>query len=365
MVRRRVLHPGADVDKYSTSCGWGTGTDVTRTLEVRTARSRAAGDAGGRRGRGARVLRRRARAGRATEAAAARRARRLLVRGRRGEAAPRRGGGLPAGAQGPPGAARRATCARFVAERGLDVRWSDEIPGTVRCHLDDPFGNRIELSRHRGRTRPAMSRTIRYQQIADDLRGRIAALGGGRLLPSESDLSAEFGVSRVTVRRALELLRDEGLVESRQGFGWYRVRRAAAPAAQRAGRRSRASWRPRASSRRGRSSSSPSSRRPSGSGRSSAPIRCCACAGSTWPTATRSPSSRCGARPSSASTCRAGPSSTARSTSCSASACAAPRRRSAPTPPRADVAELLARSRRAHRCCAASGSPPTRPGGRC
>jgi catechol 2,3-dioxygenase-like lactoylglutathione lyase family enzyme len=33
----------------------------------------------------------------------------------------------------------------FVAERGLEVRWSDEIPGTVRCHLDDPFGNRIEL----------------------------------------------------------------------------------------------------------------------------------------------------------------------------------------------------------------------------
>ena len=33
----------------------------------------------------------------------------------------------------------------FVAERELDVRWSDEIPGTVRCHLDDPFGNRIEL----------------------------------------------------------------------------------------------------------------------------------------------------------------------------------------------------------------------------
>ena len=33
----------------------------------------------------------------------------------------------------------------FVAERGLDVRWSDEIPGVDRCHLDDPFGNRIEL----------------------------------------------------------------------------------------------------------------------------------------------------------------------------------------------------------------------------
>ncbi len=37
------------------------------------------------------------------------------------------------------------TCARFVAERRLDVRWSDEIPGVDRCYVDDPFGNRIEL----------------------------------------------------------------------------------------------------------------------------------------------------------------------------------------------------------------------------
>jgi GntR family transcriptional regulator len=53
------------------------------------------------------------------------------------------------------------------------------------------------------------------------LRERIAAVGAGHVLPSESDLSAEFGVSRVTVRRALETLRDERLVESRQGFGWF------------------------------------------------------------------------------------------------------------------------------------------------
>src|SRR5262245_2233731 len=33
----------------------------------------------------------------------------------------------------------------FVRERRLDVRWSDEVPGTLRCHLDDPFGNRLEL----------------------------------------------------------------------------------------------------------------------------------------------------------------------------------------------------------------------------
>lgn len=33
----------------------------------------------------------------------------------------------------------------FVESVGLDARWSDEIEGTDRCHIDDPFGNRIEL----------------------------------------------------------------------------------------------------------------------------------------------------------------------------------------------------------------------------
>lgn len=64
-------------------------------------------------------------------------------------------------------------------------------------------------------------RTIRYQQIADVLRARITVVGAGQVLPSESELSAEFAVSRVTIRRALEILRDEGLVDARQGFGWY------------------------------------------------------------------------------------------------------------------------------------------------
>lgn len=64
-------------------------------------------------------------------------------------------------------------------------------------------------------------RTIRYQQIADELRSRIVTVGPGQVLPSESDLSAEFAVSRVTIRRALEILRDDGLVDARQGFGWY------------------------------------------------------------------------------------------------------------------------------------------------
>lgn len=33
----------------------------------------------------------------------------------------------------------------LIADAALDVRWSDEIPDTRRCHTDDPFGNRIEL----------------------------------------------------------------------------------------------------------------------------------------------------------------------------------------------------------------------------
>ncbi len=64
-------------------------------------------------------------------------------------------------------------------------------------------------------------RRIRYQEIADELRARARAARAGSLLPSESELSAEFGASRVTVRRALEVVRDEGLIAARQGFGWY------------------------------------------------------------------------------------------------------------------------------------------------
>lgn len=64
-------------------------------------------------------------------------------------------------------------------------------------------------------------RRIRYQEIAADLRGRAGAAAQGSLLPSEAELSREFGASRVTVRRALELVRDEGLIAARQGFGWF------------------------------------------------------------------------------------------------------------------------------------------------
>ncbi len=64
-------------------------------------------------------------------------------------------------------------------------------------------------------------RRIRYQEIADELRGRVAEMAPGSLLPSESEMSTEFEASRVTIRRALELMRDDGVIDARQGFGWF------------------------------------------------------------------------------------------------------------------------------------------------
>ena len=64
-------------------------------------------------------------------------------------------------------------------------------------------------------------RRIRYQEIADALRERARTAPAGSVLPSEAELSVEFDASRVTVRRALELVRDDGLIAARQGFGWY------------------------------------------------------------------------------------------------------------------------------------------------
>ncbi|MDJ0768070.1 MAG: GntR family transcriptional regulator [Ilumatobacter sp.] len=64
-------------------------------------------------------------------------------------------------------------------------------------------------------------RRIRYQEIADELRRRARDAAPGSVLPSESELSSEFSASRVTVRRALELVREDGLIAARQGFGWF------------------------------------------------------------------------------------------------------------------------------------------------
>lgn len=65
-------------------------------------------------------------------------------------------------------------------------------------------------------------RRFRYAAIADAIRAAVTTqdLAPGDVLPSENELAEAHGASRATIRKALEQLRGEGLVESRQGFGW-------------------------------------------------------------------------------------------------------------------------------------------------
>jgi len=67
--------------------------------------------------------------------------------------------------------------------------------------------------------------TARWSALAQELRERIALgdVGDSGELESEAGLGARYGVSRVTVRRALEHLRDDGLISSRRGSGWFVV----------------------------------------------------------------------------------------------------------------------------------------------
>lgn len=63
----------------------------------------------------------------------------------------------------------------------------------------------------------------RFAAIAHDLRERIALgeFGADGALDSEAELSRRYDVSRPTIRKALGLLRTQGLVEARHGAGWF------------------------------------------------------------------------------------------------------------------------------------------------
>jgi GntR family transcriptional repressor for pyruvate dehydrogenase complex len=76
------------------------------------------------------------------------------------------------------------------------------------------------------RPRPALAERIYHL-----MRGRISNgdYPANQKLPPEKTLSEEFGVSRPVVRAALERLREQGLIHSRQGAGSY-VRQVKSPA---------------------------------------------------------------------------------------------------------------------------------------
>lgn len=62
-----------------------------------------------------------------------------------------------------------------------------------------------------------------YRQVATVVRERIESgtYPAGSQLPTEASLVAEFGVARDTVRRAMALLAEDGLVVTSHGRGTY------------------------------------------------------------------------------------------------------------------------------------------------
>lgn len=73
-----------------------------------------------------------------------------------------------------------------------------------------------------GRINPARL-TYVWAQVADDIRADITAgtLRPGDKLPSETDLAERYGVARMTVRRAIADLQDNGELVVLRGRGTF------------------------------------------------------------------------------------------------------------------------------------------------
>ena len=62
-----------------------------------------------------------------------------------------------------------------------------------------------------------------YRQLAGILRGKIESgeLAPGTQLPSILGLAGEYGVATITVRKALTVLKDEGIIVGVAGYGTF------------------------------------------------------------------------------------------------------------------------------------------------
>lgn len=63
-----------------------------------------------------------------------------------------------------------------------------------------------------------------YVQVANHVAARIEAGEITHKLPAERALAEEYGVAYQTVRHAMQVLRDRGLIVTRQGRGTFVIR---------------------------------------------------------------------------------------------------------------------------------------------
>jgi len=73
----------------------------------------------------------------------------------------------------------------------------------------------------RAASTPRNARPARYEEIAAWLRDFVKRGKEGDLLPTELEIAARFGVSRMTARHAVQVIANEGLVKRTQGYGTF------------------------------------------------------------------------------------------------------------------------------------------------
>jgi DNA-binding GntR family transcriptional regulator len=64
---------------------------------------------------------------------------------------------------------------------------------------------------------------LMYVQVAEHIAARIQAgeLKPGQRLPPERDIATEYGVAYNTIRKSMEILREQGLIVTMHGRGTF------------------------------------------------------------------------------------------------------------------------------------------------
>jgi GntR family transcriptional regulator len=68
---------------------------------------------------------------------------------------------------------------------------------------------------------PATADNVKYLRVRDELAARLDAMPAGQPLPAERELAREFGVARMTLRKAIDELVAEARVLRRRGSGTF------------------------------------------------------------------------------------------------------------------------------------------------